>query len=198
MKFTKRQTEIINAATSLINEGGIQHLTTKLLAQKMGFSEPAIYRHFKDKNEILTSVLNYYKFGLKQSIDKIISEKINGKEKLGKIIQIQFQQFNENPAIVMVIFAESSFQNDIRLSDTVKNILIEKRERIEKIIKSGQRDGSVRKDISAVQLASIFMGSMRFTILHWRLQNYNFNLIKEGEKLWQALSKLLICKQTNI
>ena len=36
MEYTARQIEIINAATELINRGGIQQLTTKALAANNG------------------------------------------------------------------------------------------------------------------------------------------------------------------
>ena len=55
MNFTERQIEIIDASKDLIGRKGIQNLTIKNLAKKMSFSEPALYRHFKDKTEILKS-----------------------------------------------------------------------------------------------------------------------------------------------
>ena len=55
MKFTRRQIEIINAATQLIGDTGINNVTTKNLAEEMGFSEPALDRHFISKTEIRTS-----------------------------------------------------------------------------------------------------------------------------------------------
>ena len=57
MNFTKRQIEILDASKELIGAKGIQNLTIKNIANKMSFSEPAIYRHFKDKTEIIKSVL---------------------------------------------------------------------------------------------------------------------------------------------
>ncbi|MCB0409114.1 MAG: helix-turn-helix transcriptional regulator, partial [Flavobacteriales bacterium] len=48
MNYSDRQIEIIVAATKLISEKGIQNLTTKNLAAEMSFSEPALYRHFKN------------------------------------------------------------------------------------------------------------------------------------------------------
>ena len=191
MEYTKRQIEIMKAATDLISDGGIQSLTTKALAKKMNFSESALYRHFNDKTEILSSLLNYYRIGLKETIQSIFVSDTNGEEKLKKIMEYQFLHFSKNPAIVMVIFAETSFQYDEKLSNAVRNILVDKKQSIENVIKVGQEDGSIRKDISPSQLAPIFMGSMRFVILQWRLENYEFDLIKEGKKLWEAVSKLL-------
>lgn len=191
MEYTARQIEIINAATELINQGGIQQLTTKALAEKMGFSEPAIYRHFKNKTDILSSVLNYFGLGLKSKMSELIQSQNKGKDKLKQIIDFQFEHFSNHPAIVMVIFAETSFQYEEKLSSAVHNILIHKKERVETIIKQGQKDGSIRADVSAKQTSSIFMGSMRFTILQWRLNNYSYDLKKEGSMLWFSLEKLL-------
>ena len=191
MEHTKRQIEIINAATELINQGGIQQLTTKALAEKMGFSEPAIYRHFKNKTDILSSVLNYFGMGLKTKMTELIQSEDKGIEKLKQIIDFQFEHFSNHPAIVMVIFAETSFQYEEKLSSAVHNILTNKKERVEKIIKLGQSDGSIRSDVNIHQLATIFMGSMRFTILQWRLNDYGQNLRKEGEELWNTIKKLI-------
>lgn len=191
MEYTARQIEIINAATELINQGGIQQLTTKALAEKMGFSEPAIYRHFKNKTDILSSLLNYFGIGLKTKMAELIQSEEKGIEKLKQIIDFQFEHFSNHPAIVMVIFAETSFQYEEKLSNAVQNILKNKKQRVVSIIEQGQNDGSIRSDVDVHQLASIFMGSMRFTILQWRLNNYNFDLKKEGNALWSTIQILL-------
>ncbi|UKN02246.1 TetR/AcrR family transcriptional regulator [Paracrocinitomix mangrovi] len=198
MEYTSRQIEIINAATELINQGGIQQLTTKALAEKMGFSEPAIYRHFKNKTDILSSVLNYFGMGLKTKMTELIQSEDTGIEKLKQIIDFQFEHFSNHPAIVMVIFAETSFQYEEKLSSAVHKILTNKKERVVNIIQQGQKDGSIRMDIDTKQLATIFMGSMRFTILQWRLNQYKSDLIKEGDLLWKSLEKLILSPNKTI
>lgn len=190
MEYTARQIEIINASTELINQGGIQQLTTKALAEKMGFSEPAIYRHFKNKTDILSSVLNYFGMGLKTKMTELIEGDGKGIDKLKQIIDFQFEQFSNHPAIVMVIFAETSFQYEEKLSNAVYNILTNKKERVVSIIEQGQKDRSIRSDVDPNQLASVFMGSMRFTILQWRLNNYSNDLKKNGKMLWNVIETL--------
>lgn len=191
MNYTDRQIEIINAATELINIGGIQQLTTKALADKIGFTEPALYRHFKNKSDILSSVLNYFSYTLKSKIGGLLEKDLNGIQKLEEIIKFQFEHFSKHPAIVMVIFAETSFQYDKNLSHAVHNILKSKKQLVESIINQGQEDGSIRRDLKASQLAVVFMGSMRFTILHWRLNNYSTNLLREGQFLSATIGKLM-------
>ena len=195
MSYSNRQIEIIEAATKLVGDKGIQNLTTKSLAAEMGFTAPALYRHFKGKTEILASVLSYYREGLQKGIKEIIDGDSTGIEKLEKIMNFQFKTFSDNPAIVMVIFAETSFQYEKVLSDVVLKIMTQKKKMIEMIVSIGQKDGSIRKDIDASYLSSFFMGSMRFTILRWRLNDYDFDLINEGVSLWGAANKLLTCKE---
>ncbi|MBQ9771473.1 MAG: helix-turn-helix transcriptional regulator, partial [Lentisphaeria bacterium] len=40
-----------------VSINGIQALTTKSLAEYIGISEPALYRHFKNKSEIIRAML---------------------------------------------------------------------------------------------------------------------------------------------
>jgi AcrR family transcriptional regulator len=193
MNYSKRQIEIIEAATILIGQKGIQNLTTKNLAAEIGFSEPALYRHFKNKSDILQSVLVYYRVLMKEGLEKLLINSHTGNEKVKDVIDFQFSHFAKNPAIVMVIFSETSLQYDEMLSKTVLSILEQKKALLENIIVLGQKDLSIRADITPSQLADIIMGSMRFTILRWRLNDFNFNLIKEGEALWSAISTILTC-----
>ncbi len=192
MKFTNRQLDIIQAATKLIGEKGIQNLTTKNLAAEIGFSEAALYRHFKNKNVIISSILEYYKDEIKDVMFGIIQDSTTGILKLEKIIEFLFNRFSSNPAIIMIVFAETSFQNDIQLSEQVHSILKQKKMVFEQVILKGQNDGSIRMDIQKEQLATIFMGSLRLTVLRWRLSNMNFDLNKEGDILWSALAKVFI------
>ena len=191
MKFTNRQIEIIKAATTLIGDKGVQNLTTKKLAAEMNFSEPALYRHFKDKTEILKSVLVFYKDYLAKGLKSIIESNDLGIEKIREMIEFQFDHFSKFPAVVMVIFSETSFQYDHSLSKLVSEIIIQKRLTVSNIIRKGQEEGVIRKDIIAEQLTTIVMGGMRLTILEWRLANFDYSLINKGETLWKTIEKIL-------
>jgi len=191
MELSERQIEIIDAATNLIGAKGIQNLTTKNLAAEMGFSEPALYRHFKGKTEILESVLIYYKEKLREGLTSVIHSGLTGIEKIKALIEFQFNHFSKYPAVIMVIFAETSFQYDNVLSKSVSKIMLQKKEMVSEIVRSGQEEGSIRNDIEAGQLATIIMGSMRFTVLRWRLSDFNFDLIKEGKSLFNTIELLI-------
>ena len=92
---------------------------------------------------------------------------------------------------MMVIFSETSFQYNSTLSKVVKKILEQRTKKIISLIKNGQREGSIRKDIDAVQLATIVLGGVRTTILSWKLSEFKTNLKLDGKKLRETLKILL-------
>lgn len=54
MKIDK--TAIISAALDLLNEVGIDALSTRVLAQRLNVQQPALYWHFKNKQALLTAM----------------------------------------------------------------------------------------------------------------------------------------------
>ncbi|HEX2592261.1 MAG TPA: TetR/AcrR family transcriptional regulator C-terminal domain-containing protein [Rhizomicrobium sp.] len=47
------QHQVVREALALLNEGGIDAVSTRKLAQRLGISGPSLYWHFKNKRELL-------------------------------------------------------------------------------------------------------------------------------------------------
>ena len=191
MNLTSRQIEIIDASKDLIGEKGVQTLTIKNLANKMSFSEPALYRHFKDKTEIIKALLVFHKDIIQSGVLNILNSKKDALKKFEEILKFKFAHIEKNPALVMVIFSETSFQYNSVLSKVVRKILEQRTKKIITLIEIGQQEGSIRKDIDAVQLATIVLGCIRTTILSWKLAGFKTDLKSDGKKIWETLKILL-------
>lgn len=191
MIFTKRQEEIIEASKELIGEKGIQNLTMKNLSNKMNFSEPALYRHFKDKTEILQALLLFHKEKIISKVNEIHESKLNALEKLEKIFEFKFSHIEKNPALIMVIFSETSFQYCSVLSKIVQKILQQRTKKINELIELGQKEGTIRTDLNSEQLSTIILGGIRDTVLSWKLSGFKTDLKEDGRKLWATFAILL-------
>lgn len=51
-----RRDSVIRAALDLLNEVGVDGLTTRKLAERLGVQQPALYWHFKDKRALLDAL----------------------------------------------------------------------------------------------------------------------------------------------
>lgn len=191
-KFSLRQIEIMEAATNRIDQFGIQNLTIKTLAADIGLSEPALYRHFDSKNDILLGLLNYFTLQLKSRINNIstLTDEKSG-DKLRAIFNSQLQTFSEKPAIVSVIFAESIFRFDKKLSDKVTEIMDLMHNYVKENIKNGQEAGDYGKLINASTLTTIIVGGMRMAVLKWKISGNKSNLLKDGTAVLEGILKMI-------
>lgn len=55
---TERQREILERAFELVQESGLAQLTLKRVAERVGFTEAAIYRHFASKHELVLALVD--------------------------------------------------------------------------------------------------------------------------------------------
>ncbi len=189
--LSERQKEIINASFELISEGGIQALTIKNLSKKIGISEPAIYRHYENKMQILCGILESFKIQTANLLGKILNNDDNGFVKIEELFTRLFQIFNENPSIVAVIFSEEIFMNEEILKNKVAGLMKENDNLLQKLIIQAQEVNIMRSDIPASHISTLLMGTVRLLVKRWQLSNYNFNIVEEGMNQLNSLKTIL-------
>ncbi len=191
MELSKRQAEIIERSIEIIASKGIQGLTIKNLSREIGISEPAIYRHFTNKIDILLTLLESFKEMSEMFASMLETFQGTAIEKIRFLFSNMIDVFNETPALVSVIFSEEIFSNESILKNKMIEIQSQNQTTIEKIISQGKREHNVRDDIDSIHLALIIMGALRLLVKNWSLSSYNFDLRKEGNKLIRSLEAIL-------
>ncbi|MEQ8191847.1 MAG: TetR/AcrR family transcriptional regulator [Candidatus Eremiobacterota bacterium] len=191
--LTERQQEIITVSIELIAESGIQSLTIKNLAKKIGFAESAIYRHYENKIQILLAILDFFGKNSEHFFANQLNSKDNAVNKIENLFQNHFKKFSATPSFVSVIFSEEIFRNEVELTDKVKEIMTRNTAILKTIIETGQKNGEIRADIDASHLSVIIMGSLRMFVKQWHMSDYTFNLKEKGSEFINSI-KILIKK----
>lgn len=187
-EFSDRQIEIMETAMEIIDRRGIQELTTKNLAQDVGLSEAALYRHFESKHAILLGLMNHFTGEMKDRVVAIASkEERSPSELIRDIFLSQLKTFVQKPAIVQIIFAEGIFQFNKELMQKVADMMEMMQQQLERIIKQGQQDGSFRDFAGPSTLATIIMGSMRLAVMKWKVMGHKTDLVKDGMKVLKGV-----------
>jgi len=87
--MTEKQQNIINATIVLFSKDGIHATSTSKIAKKAGVSEGLIFRHFKNKDGLIQSILHLNKTQLKTIFDHILEEE-DSKQIIKKTLESPF------------------------------------------------------------------------------------------------------------
>lgn len=190
-EYTGRQKQIIESAIEIIADEGIQSLTIKRLSSAIGISEPAIYRHFQNKQEIIESILKFFANSGRDYLLRIVKSDSEPIEKIGAFFNFHLERFAQRPALAAVIFSEDIFQNDRRLAQSVLRIMEQSQKTVLKIIREAPGNANMRKDIPDEHLVTMVIGTLRFLVNKWHLTKHDFDLVTEGNRLWGSLRRVL-------
>lgn len=190
---TERQQEIISTALDLINEKGIQGLTIKNLSKKLGITEPAIYRHFDNKIQILITLLDLLQNNTRVIFEAELNSDETAVRKIERLFGKHFKSFAEMPSLASVVFSEEIFRNEEKLISKISEVIDYNSRTLLDILKEGQRKNEIRSDINVDHLVVFIMGALRLFVKKWQFAKFSFDLQKEGNKLIQSV-KLIISK----
>ncbi len=191
MEIKKRQLEIIEAAGEILTESGLAGLTTKNLAAKMGFAESALYRHFKNKEEIIVTMLQYLAADMDKRLTGCIVKLDNPVEKLKAVFNNQFDFFEKHPHFLVAVFSEGLLEESKKINTAITQIMATKRKHLLPIIKQGQQEGIIETSASAEDILHIIMGSFRLHMLQWRMTDFSFDVKQKGNKLMTSILLLI-------
>lgn len=192
--ISDRQLEIIEAAGKILSASGISGLTIKNLAKEMKFSESAIYRHFTSKEEIIIALLEYLAQSMDERYTNAISSKQSPEEKFRTLFQNQFSFFNKNPHFVVAVFSDGLMEESQRINEAISKIMSVKIKHLRPIISDGQQKNIFTNSITSEELIHIVMGTFRLQMYKWRVSNFQFDIIRNGENLIHSVLILMKTK----
>ena len=99
-----RKSEIINATLELASENGLAAVSMNQIAEKLGISKPALYKHFESREEIIKTMYSFLREQAKHNIaaGEINWDTLSDKIPLEKILTQMVEAYRSlctNPAM---------------------------------------------------------------------------------------------------
>ena len=184
---TVRQQQIISAAKKLIVKYGSEHVTVKKMAQQIGVSEAAIYRHFNSKKEILSFLLDDVKATLLAGLE--MSDGVDPLEVIEKALLHQISDSEQRRGMSFLIIAEIISLGDRKLKKKAYQVILDFLDRLQKLLTIAVESGKIRKDIEPSAMAKMLFGIMQGLVTVWTLSHYNLDLEKDFQASWDFFRK---------
>ncbi len=188
----QRQNMIIDEAIRIIHNGGYQSLSIREIATKVKISEPAIYRHFLNKEDIILGILNRM-MDFDHLLEKDILKQKTTQDKIRHFILFHFDFLEKKKEMTSVLFAEEMFDQSDILRQRLIFIMQKRKNLLNTILQESRVNGGI-VEIDNKDLISLILGLIRMIVLEWKLSNFTFSLTERGKSIIKMLDKLIFIK----
>ena len=180
-----RHEQIAEAALDIVRSDGVKGLNVAAVAKKVGIVPSAVYRHFKNKSEIVNAVLKLIQTRLNQNYHDVIQRNLEPVEKLNIVLNLHVALIASNNAIPRIIFSEEVIGGMPEKQQQLYGIIQDVIQHVASIIAEGQKKGSIRKDIPAENIAVSFLGMIQPAAIIWNMSDGEFDLVQHSKNAWK-------------
>ena len=187
MEITDRQMEIIEAAGRILTTSGISGLTTKNVAAEMKFTESAIYRHFKSKEDIIVAMLHYLAETMDTRLSVAVAAADGPEERFKAVFRSQYSFFKAEPHFVVAVFSDGLMEQSKRINECILKIMATLMRQLMPIVMEGQQQQVFTNAINTEELLHIILGTFRLQMFKWRVANFGFDIERQSENMISSL-----------
>lgn len=162
--LTPRQREILTTAVELLRDEGLGGFTTRRLAERIGFSEAALYRHFSNKDEILAALMAHLsETRLLGPMRELAADaSLSRRERVERMYDHQLSTMLELDGVPMLFLAEALSAGDEGLLEQARAMARNLYGVFREVL-----DGP--GELSSTEMTSILLGYVMSTALRLRL-----------------------------
>lgn len=179
-KVSDRRDQIVSAATELFYEYGFQKATMRDICRKIGITQAALYYHFRNKEEILYTIIERSSNNLYLLLRSCFSENKDPIERLKNAISQHILSIKHAREGAKIIIEDKRF-----LGGDLKRLVTEKEKAVFYLyrnqLKDLQKAGRIKRRDLTVATFSI-LGMINW-LYHWYRPDKGLSLEKIAEEL---------------
>lgn len=161
----ERRVQILQALAAMLEQPGGERVTTAALAQRLGVSEAALYRHFASKAQMFEGLIEFIEQSVFSLVNQIIErEQLAGAEsaalgarQAAKVVDMLIQFAEKNPGLARVLVGDALVFEHERLQQRINQFF----DKIEATLKQCLRDGRDDAPLRASVLVAFVAGRLQ-------------------------------------
>lgn len=190
-----RREQIADAALQLMAQQGPRSLNLVALPRRVGIVPSAIYRHYPGKDAVFDTVLDLIADRFQENVNAARQEARNALERLYRLLDRHLQLLRTNMAIPRIVLSEEVFNRNRARRQRVHSIIQDYLAEVAQIVREGQRDGSIRPDVSAETASVMFLGSIHPAVILWLTSDGAFDVAGRANEAWLMFSDMLTTRR---
>jgi AcrR family transcriptional regulator len=151
---------LLSAANLLLIESGVEGLSLRKLADKVGVSRTASYHHFKDKNELLCAIAEQGFVRWHQDAQNIFNQdNLSPQEKYRQFFHGYIRYAADNPELYDLMFGRTIWKQNLA-TDGLKQVAYPSFQQQVEMTKTWQKQGLMPANEDTLRLSQVTWGTM--------------------------------------
>jgi len=181
-----RKAEIVATTLRLADELGPDRLTTQAVADAVGLTQPAIFRHFSSKQVLWLAVADTIAEGMAAAWERDLANKTDPLERLVALVLVQFRQIEANPAIPAILHSRELQTENADLRARFGTLMKRFQSQLRSELTQAREIGQIRSDLAPEDGAVLLISLIQGMAIRWSLGNRAFALATEGARVLDA------------
>ena len=184
-----RREEILRAALFIVEQQGLDNLNTNAIAALIQLVPSAIYRHFKNKEEIIAALIDFIGERLQQNLQQATTQEGTALERLKSLFELHVKLLQEEPAIPRILYSLISSERNQELKKKMLAEIDAYVYETKKLLLQGKKAGEINPAVDVTAAAMMFLGMIQPLVI---LSQENKDVLAEyPQKLWQCYQRAI-------
>ena len=183
----QRQREIVATVLALARERGPEAITTQAIADRMGVTQGALFRHFPDKEAIWLAVFAWVRTSLGAVFTAATGKEGSPLAKLEAAFLAHVAFVAANPGVPRVMFHELQYPGDTPVRAEVRAMIAAYRKRLTLLFAQAKAAGELPADLDAALAPVLFLGAVQGLVIQSALVGDEAGMTKRARRLFPLL-----------
>ena len=161
----ERRAATVEAVVELAAEQNPSDITTTAIAQRMGLTQGALFRHFPTKDAILESVMDWVAERLLARVDKAAASAASPMAALEAVFMAHIDFVAEHPGVPRMLFGELQRPGDTLPKKMVQALIRRYGERLQHLLEAGKTQGELRAQLDIEAASVSFIGAIQGLVM---------------------------------
>jgi AcrR family transcriptional regulator len=179
-----RQLEIVRAVLALAAENSPDAITTQAIANHMGLTQGAVFRHFPTREAIWLAVVDWVEHNLGDALAAAVAEARDPLDGLQRLFAAHVAFIAAHPSAPRLIFNELQKPADHPVKQRVCALLDRYRQRVAELLARAKAQALVEPELDEAAAATLFVGTVQGLVVQTLLAGNPRSLQPAAHRLW--------------
>jgi TetR/AcrR family transcriptional regulator len=179
----ERQREIVAAVLALARERGPEAITTQAIADRMGVTQGAIFRHFPDKEAIWLAVFAWVREALGSVFATAMEKAATPLARIEAAFLAHVAFVAANPGVPRVMFHELQYPGDSPVRAEVRAMITSYRKRLAALFAEAKAAGELPADLDAALAPILFIGAVQGLVIQSALAGDEAGMTRRARRV---------------